>query len=148
MCYLTTIFFVDIDSYTKYQWKRVVKKIICKLNKDELVKMSKKYKKIDYKYDDNLEARHSYLTEMKLHDARLLFKIRSQMVPLIQMNFRSDKTFTANQWTCSACKANRDTQSHVISCVGYNKFRDGLNLDDEGDLVKYFRTIINLRTSS
>ena len=140
--------FVDIDSYTKYQWKRLVKKIICKLNKDELVKMSKKYKKIDYKYDDNLEARHSYLTEMKLHDARLLFKIRSQMVPLIQMNFRSDKTFTANQWTCSACKANRDTQSHVISCVGYNEFRDGLNLDDEGDLVKYFRTIINLRTSS
>ena len=42
--------FVDIESYTKYQWKRLVKKIICKLNKDELVKMSKKYQKIDYKW--------------------------------------------------------------------------------------------------
>ena len=122
----------------------MAKTIIFKLNKDKLVSQSKNYKKIDFSYDENLAERHSYLTQMKVNDARMLFKIRSQMAPTIQMNFPSDKSFTANLWTCSACMINRDTQNHEISCEEYSKYREGQNLDEDGDLVKYFQTIVRL----
>ena len=135
---------VDIANYSKYQWKKVAKTIIYKLNKDKLVSQSKNYKKIDFSYDENLAARHSYLTQMKVNDARMLFKIRSHMAPTIQMNFPDNKTFSANLWTCSACMINRVTQNHVISCEEYSKYREGLSLDEDGDLVKYFRTIVEL----
>ena len=136
----------DIAMYSKYQWKKIAKSITCKLNKDELIRMSKKYKKIDYSWDDNLTTRHSYLNGMKVNDARMLFKIRSKMAPTIQMNFPSDKTYAANKWICSACLINLDTQDHVINCEEYSKYREGLNLDEDEDLVKYFQSIVNLRS--
>ena len=94
----------------------------------------------------NSKLRHSFLKDLKVHDARMLFRIRSKMVQTIQMNFPSDKTFTANLWTCVACKAERDTQSHVMRCEKYSMYREGLDLANDLDCVKYFQKIVRIRT--
>ena len=117
------------------------------MNNDNLVNMLKKYKKINFQSDENATARLSYLTQFKVHDARMLFKIRSQRAPTIQMNFPSDKVFADNLWMCKACNSHRDTQSHVIQCESYGKYRERLNLENDGAHVKYFQTVINLRTN-
>ena len=118
------------------------------MNKDELFSMSQKYKKIEFDRKEDFRVRHSFLREMNVHDARMLFKIRTQMVPTIQMNFPSDRAYTANNWTCSACNSNLDTQSHVMVCKEYSTWKVGLNLDEDIDCVKFFKKVVSLRTIS
>ena len=136
---------VAVHKFTKFQWKRKIKRIIFDKNKDDLIKMSRRYKKISFDSETDLETRHHFLHDLNVRDARMLFKIRSCMVPSIQMNFPSDKKFTANSWLCVGCNGSLDTQTHVILCNSYETVRTGLNLDHEKDLVKYFQEIVKLR---
>ena len=85
-----------------------------------------------------------------------MFKIKTNMVPTVQMNFVSDEKFRRNLWTCSGCfgdslpsllHGHRDTQQHILSCNGYTILRVGCNLDVGEDLVEYFRDVIKLRSS-
>ena len=68
------------------------------------------------------------------------------MVRKIAMNFMSDKHYSANLWTCPHpnCSA-RDSQAHLRWCPGYAHLRAGLDLDQDIDLVNYFREVIRLR---
>ena len=138
----------QIGKFTKAQWKHRVKCLITKLNEDELIAMSKRYKKIDFGTSVKSTLRNTFLKDMKVHDARMLFRIRSKMVQTVQMNLPNDRAFTANLWTCVACKAERDTQSHVMRCKEYKIHREGLNLANELDTVKYFHKIVKIRTSN
>ena len=137
--------FVAIHKYSKFQWKSKIKKIILEKNKDDLIKMSQKYKKINFNYETDLTTRHHFLHELNVEDARMLFKIWSNMVPLIQMNFPNDKNFTSNMWLCVGCKVCLDTQTHVTLCKSYEIARTGLDLSQERDLVKYFQKIVKMR---
>ena len=40
---------------------------------------------------------------------------------------------------------NRDTQQHVMSCLGYEKFRKDKDLSIDKDIVQYFKEIIQNR---
>ena len=135
----------DMESYSKAQWKRKVKAIIFQLNEDNVVSMSKNYKKINYTFDIDHGKRHLFLSQLKLHDARMMFKIRSNMVSHIQMNFKSDQRYTKNMWLCPGCNTNLDTQSHVMQCEGYSNLRSGLDVNKDVDLIKFFHSIISLR---
>ena len=44
--------------------------------------------------------------------------------------------------TCESCKKEKDTQTHAVSCGAYADLRRGLDLSDDGDLVKFFRSKI------
>ena len=131
----------SIESYSKEQWRRLVKDEIYQINKEELIRDSICLKKIGYTREDKFR-RQSYLSEMNVLDARLMFKIRTNMVPTVQMNFMSDAGFEENLWTCSGCSILRDTQDHVLKCPAYSDIRIGLNLEKDPDLVKYFQQII------
>ena len=72
------------------------------MNKEELIRDSLSLKKIGYTREDNFR-RQSYLSEINVLDARLMFKIRTNMVPTVQMNFMSETGFGDNFWTCSGC---------------------------------------------
>ena len=138
----------NIEKFTKIQWKKKMKHIIFTLNKDELVAMSKKFKKINFESELYNATRHEYLSSFHVRDARLLFKIRSKMVPTIQMNFPRDKSFASNLWTCSGCRLHRDTQTHVMSCDSYVHLRDGLDLKEDRDLITFFRNLLDCRNKS
>ena len=134
-----------IEQFTKLQWKKKVKELIMKLNKDDLVEMSKKYKKINFEYSADSSTRHLYLSTFRVHDARLLFKIRSRMVPTVKMNFLRDKDFASSSWVCSGCNIHLDSQAHVMSCESYSHLREGLDLKEDRDLVRFFRDLLDLR---
>ena len=79
------------------------------------------------------------------------------MAPTIQMNFPSDPEFTRQLWTCSGFSDGvegdrvdscRDTQQHVMICLGYSGLREDTDLDDDKDLVRYFSQVIKKRQES
>ena len=74
------------------------------------------------------------------------------MTPTIRMNFQSDSEFSRLLWACPGCSipgdvthGARDTQTHVLICDSYAKFREGRNLNVDEDLVSFFKAVINDR---
>ena len=74
------------------------------------------------------------------------------MTPTVKMNFPSDEEFTKQLWACSGCDSvggegigSRDTQQHIMVCPGYAELREGIDLENDRDLVKYFSKVIKQR---
>ena len=157
----------DPECYSKLHWKSKVKEIVFKRNKDNLVQMSKKYKKVgpDSIPPGPLKMK-SYFNELSISDSRLRFKIAAKMTPRVACNFKNDPRFKLAGWLCVGCPQARtsplpatadlsahsppsppqlDTQQHITTCPGYADLREGLDLQTDRDLVKYFRQVIERR---
>ena len=94
-----------------------------------------------------------YITNLNVSDARLKFKIVSQMVPTIKMNFQSDQGYAQKLWACDNCLSSkgigsRDSQNHVLICPAYESFRLSRNLECDRDLVDYFKLVLEMRFNS
>ena len=61
------------------------------------------------------------------------------------MNFPRDKEFASTSWVCSGCNTHLDSQAHVMSCDSYSHLREGLDLKEDGDLVRFFHNLLDLR---
>ena len=142
--FINSLGIANINCCTKPHFKRLVDKETRELTKREIIVNSKAYSKIGYDVSENFELKE-YFSHLDVHGARMRFKIATQMVPSIQMNFKSDPKFAANLWTCSGCNSFRDTQDHVIECPGYATLRNNLDLQVDADLVKYFRQVLMVR---
>ena len=108
--------FVAIYKYSKFQWKRTIKKIILEKNKDDLIKMSQKYKKIDFYSETDLTTRHHFLNFLNEPACFIKFGQKWFHYP---DDFPNDKNFTSNLWLCVGCKVCLDTQTHVTLCKSY-----------------------------
>ena len=67
------------------------------------------------------------------------------------MNFRSNKAFSKSLWKCENCTSEkdigfRDSQSHLILCPAFAKFREGKDLAKDKDLVDFFKAVIEQRS--
>ena len=143
-----------VCQYSPYQWKRLVKTNILKLNKILIIERAEKqkYKKVnlDRLKEDDFD-RKLYLSSMNVHDARMRFKLASKMFPTVQMNFQSDRKFMAELWSCAGCTAPgdadgfRDSQEHLLICESYKIYREGKDLDTDEGLVSYFKEVLNSR---
>jgi hypothetical protein len=82
----------------------------------------------------------------KLHDSRTMMKIRSKMCPTVKMNFRRDKKFTGDQWSCfSFGEQKLDSQDHSKVCLFFEDLRRDKDLSSDQDIVTYFQEIIKRR---
>ena len=107
--------------------------------------MKEKYKKINYSEmsEDNFELK-PYFKNLDLSWDRDKFRLRSKMTKTVKMNYPSDKGYKADLWSCWHCPS-LDTQSHIMTCPAYQQFRENRNLDNDQELVKFFRQVIQLR---
>ena len=85
--------------------------------------------------------------------ARTNFRVRSSMLPF-KMNMKSDKKFADEMWRCDSCfSAGQapgtslcpETTSHVLWCPAYASIREGLSLDRDEDVCKYFQAVLRIR---
>ena len=70
----------DAKSYSKLQWKKIVKKQVTDQNRESLLEIvKKKYKKLDYELlkEENCELK-DYLKSLNLPDARLKFSFEQK----------------------------------------------------------------------
>ena len=88
----------------------------------------------------------SYLKDLSLSDAKLKFAIRTKMVRTIQANFKGEQQYKSNNWKCVGC-GKLGTQEHVLGCSAYKHLREGRCLDNDKELVSYFRSVISMRES-
>ena len=128
---------------TKFKWKSIVKKAIKTNYENEL-----KSKMTTSKLKDGPMTKESfelqdYLKEMKLSDARTKFRLRSNMTK-VKMNMKLDPKFAAELWKCSGC-GNLDSQSHIMWCPSYATLREGLDIDNDLDVVHYFQSVMKIR---
>ena len=62
-------------------------------------------------------------------------------------NFKNKYKNTPGGVTCMACGMEEEVNSHVMKCVKYADLRQGKDLSDNNDLVKYFRDVMSRRDS-
>ena len=119
--------------------------------------MIQPYKIFSYQEHVNEESQvQPYLKTMNISQDRMRFKLKTGMTPTVQINFPSSDEFVNNLWTCVGCTpastatdrqlvGRRDTQSHIMVCPGYTKYRQDLDLEIDKDLVKYFGRVVKKR---
>ena len=135
------------EELSKVHWRKLCKKMILNKNKIDILEKAKKYKKISYDEmkKESFEVK-SYLKDLSLSDAKLKFAIRTKMVRTIQANFKGEQQYKSNNWKCVGC-GKLDTQEHVLGCSAYKHLREGRCLDNDKELVRYFRSVISMRES-
>ena len=140
-----------MEDYTQFEWKNLVKTKMYKLNRNDILNQMKPLKKIIYKEHISEKFQlQPYMTNLNIAEARLKFKLKTKMTPTVRMNFQSDAGFTSNLWACPGCSAQkvegrRDTQAHILTCVGYAQFREMKDLSNDKDLIQYFSQVIKQR---
>ena len=90
-------------------------------------------------------AVQDYMRTKTLNYIRDLFRIKTRMNHL-RANFPSDpKNRVEVGMVCVGCGVNKETNSHVTECVAYADLLVGRDLSDDGDLVKFFKHVMDRR---
>ena len=72
----------------------------------------------------------------------MAIRVRSNMVK-VKENFKGMHKKKENGLTCEACSTGcEESQSHVLRCSAYEKFREGRNMSKLEDVVVYFREVL------
>ena len=131
---------------TAKEWKKMVKTATIEANEKELkYEIKEKYKKLMKSELANEEfGRKPYLGNLSLQEARTMFKFRSSMTQHVKMNQKNNEEYSAALWKCEECGM-QDTNSHLLSCVGYESLRDGKDLGCDKQLCQYLQKIFLLR---
>ena len=134
----------DTITFTKYQWKRRVKAAIY-TDYEKILKMKiseySKLKNGPMKSEKFQEKK--YISEMSIINARTYFRIRSNMTT-VKMNQVSDKNHARNLWKCAEC-GNIDSQTHILWCPFFLTLREGKSLENDIELVEYFKEVFKTR---
>ena len=136
---------VDPSRYSKYQWGEIIRHQIHAKNKSDILSQIQSYKKLDYETMCNEEyGVKAYLKVMNLSESRTFFAARSHMLRTIQMNYKHNPGYVANDHKCIC--GEDDHQSHLVACPSYSHLRDGLDLaGSDSDLVLYYQRVISER---
>ena len=75
-----------------------------------------------------------------VENARMAFKVRTNMVPKIKKNFRKKY---GGDVVCDHCHSGEEeSQDHAMLCVAWERHREGLDLYKLEDMVEYFKRIL------
>ena len=131
-------------SMTKLAWKRLVREAIQRKSEKDVQTSFSGYSKLSDKglENENLELK-KYIQDMSLRQARINFRIRSNMITT-KMNMKGSPKFANELWKCDDCLS-LDSQSHIMWCPAYAPLREGKSLKSDADLVEYFQAVIKLR---
>ena len=131
------------EKCTKSQWKNSVKKEAKVQNEDKIRKLIKKSSKLEIMKGESYGEK-SYISDMKMQDARVNFSLRSRMYEC-KMNFLNNPVFKAEMWRCDSCQSCVDSQSHILYCPAYQQLREGKSLSSDQDIVSYFQEVLAIR---
>ena len=134
---------IDGNQIAKSKWKTTVKTAIKTTYGRELKdKMTTSKLKDGPMVGEEFEKR-DYIMSMQLSDARTNFRLRSNTTN-VKMNRKSDPSYAAKLWKCDGCSS-LDTQSHIMWCPAYAPLREGLDVNNDKDIVHYFQQVFRIR---
>ena len=143
----------NVELYNKWSWKRLMKSKLAIKNAEDLFQWGVNYKKINLEnYNKNDLKMKSYLKDLSLKNARVIFRRNCGMIQTVRTNFKNDKRYKSERYLCPDCRhleppvSHTDKQDLLTSCVGNRDLREGLELSDLSQLAEYFRRVIERRT--
>ena len=125
---------------SRIQWKNIVRNKVKKYSEDRLTSQFSEYSKLrgGPLVGGGLEVKQ-YIKELKMHEARTMFLIRTQMMP-VKLNMKNNPRFDAEKWKCDVCKM-LDSQSHILWCQFFAPLIEGKDVANDRDLVEYFQKL-------
>ena len=125
--------------------KATVRKAVWNHNESWLKdKIENRYEKLQDLRNDNF-GRKEYLASKSIDNCRMMMRVRSNMVK-VKENFKNMYKNRRNGLSCDSCQGKEvESQSHVLLCPAYDKFRDGLDLTKQDDLILYYREVLAYR---
>ena len=130
-------------SQSKQSWRKLVKNAIRRRYEDELKSQFNGSKLKNGPFKTESFEMKEYLQEMNLSDSRTHFRRRSNMLN-VKMNQKNNPVFANKLWKCEAC-FNLDSQSHLMWCPAFASLREGLNIDNDLDVVHYIQNVFKIR---
>ena len=129
---------INQNDVPKWMIRQAVTKHHAEEAKEE---MGKKLRNIK---DEEIGKVKDYMGTHCITDCRLQFRIRTNMVDL-KANMKG--RYRDGDYSCLGCgdKATVEDQSHVLRCPAYGDSRQGLDMNKEEDVVKYFKKVMMLR---
>ena len=98
------------------------------------------YKKLEAVKNDDFTKLPEYMNDKSLARARMAFRIKSEMVNKIKMNYKGSYK---NNLACDKCEGGQnETQCHAMLCPGWAEQRDGLDLSQMSDMVEFFTRLL------
>ena len=83
-----------VTEYTKYSWKRIVKKAVVKKATDQIIDKMKNYKKVNFKEKQEEDFKiKDYLETLNLMNARTEFAMKTNMLKHIRFNYMSNPKY-------------------------------------------------------
>ena len=123
----------------------IVRKAIDKKNEEMLRAEISTYSKLK-EWEGDEYSKKEYLKDLSLQEARLKFRIRCNMTEFA-WNFRNKPEYANNSWQCTSCNLAIDTFLHAKWCVAHQDIREGLDLDNDKDLVWYISEVMKRRAT-
>ena len=104
-------------------------------------------KKLDDIKDDDFSTEQPYMNEKSVEVGRMAFKIRCKMVEDIPGNFKNKyRTKTKDNDEGLICKHCKEAvvmdQAHCMVCPAWEDIRQGLDMYNILDLVKFFQEML------
>ena len=86
-----------------------------------------------------------YVSKSNLWSIRKMWEARAYMLH-VAGNYSHSRKYLATGWRCQACVSQvREDQDHLGRCQGYSDLRQGLDLDRDNDMVKFFHLVMARR---
>ena len=134
--------FMD-KSINNLKFKRIVKCSIAKQNQNELSQMMTK-SKCEEVVKESFGLK-SYIEDLNTTEARIKFRAKTRMLEA-KFNFRNNAKYAKQNWICESCERDCiESQSHIMWCEAYSHLRDGIDLKNDKDLVRYLSNVMTIR---
>ena len=135
------------NTFSKQQWKTMVKHAISKENEEDLrLKMMSMDK---LKNSDMIKEKcevKEYVKTLSVTGARTIFKKRASMTRHVKMNYMSEAQYVKDIWMCDSCLTQIDSMHHVLWCPSYRELRIDKNMDDDRDVARYLHDVMEIRS--
>ena len=86
-----------------------------------------------------------YVKSGNLYSVRSTWNVQSYMLD-VAGNYSHHTKYEATGWLCQACDLHiREDQDHITQCKGYSDLLQGRNMDDDKELVEFYRLVMARR---
>ena len=141
----------DPCHFSKMSWKKMTKNTIRNFFRRQLLEKIKTYKKLDYTQlkEEDFEPK-TYMRQLNIHDARIKYRTRVNLVPGLKYHYKNDKKFRDSLWSCPLCEKfgdeySLDNFSHSLTCSFPSDLREKKDLTEDKQLCEYIRNVIRRR---
>ena len=137
----------DVKSFSKGEWKKMIKKYIFEENASFLLNEMKKYKKNEVESFALEEfGLKKYFSYLNLEQARIKFRERMKCMVTCKTHFPSEPQFIKDMLQCPEPECSKiDVLDHWKFCSAYDYLKQGRNFSRDVDLIEFYRAVISHR---